>query len=176
MSARDYPSNRYIRFSITQGNEPWGNEAEVGGTDLAWVRATFTAIREEIGKVAPQSIWFRRYNPVLVVPILVFILGGFFAFIAWLARGLCVMFHLTRLDLRHWMLVWLVVLAVTIPSIVTWTRGWLLSAWPSIEFDFGPDHLKHEAIQRRKIKNLMIFLLIPFILSMVVELIGKFFL
>jgi hypothetical protein len=44
MSFRNYSKNCYLRVSIRHGDKGYGNEAEISGTDLAWVRENFLAV------------------------------------------------------------------------------------------------------------------------------------
>ena len=45
-------------------------------------------------------------------------------------------------------------------------RNWLLSLWPTIEFDFGPEHLNIEKSRRNRILVFITFAVIPIVLTL----------
>jgi hypothetical protein len=53
-------------------------------------------------------------------------------------------------------------------------RSWLLAMWPSIEFDFGLQHLQREKIRRRRLAAVFVLIIVPIFASFLYDLIKHF--
>src|ERR1035437_5757134 len=58
----------YIRVSLRAGDDSWvyENSVKICGEDANWVNANNTALLDALGKVPPQSFWWKRHRILLL--------------------------------------------------------------------------------------------------------------
>lgn len=180
MSFQNYSLNRHLAISIDHGDSPYAaNVAVISADESAWLSENFLALKEAIDKVAPQSFWFRRHK-TLLLNLLALGIGSLVTLIIDLALDTFFP-HAPRLippnspwhqldplvDILRWVFRW--------GGGFFWgafgIRHWLLSMWPSIEFDFGLDHLKTERVKRQRLIAVGALIVLPITTSLIAELI-----
>lgn len=185
----NYKLQRDMSFSITHGDSGYGNGFEVASNGDSWLNDNFTRLDEAVKGAEPQSFWLVRHPVVLanlialgIGSLVILLLDILFSFIeppqidlsqphrAWL-RSLCdfVMAHSTWFYLVGWVWKWF----------VGWLWGaaaltnWLLSCWPSIDLDFGAEHLKIEKKRRKRVQVIWTLVVVPILLAIVQDIIQK---
>ncbi|WP_069650092.1 hypothetical protein [Caloranaerobacter ferrireducens] len=162
----DYDSNRYIFFSVTEGNS--NSLIRISGDDSRWVGNMFIKISEYMESVKPHDNCFITYKEpmrhILALgfgKIFFFVLNGALSIflqpignpsetllrIREVVQSNIVIFNI----IANWIILWLWGL-----SVIPLMFNYVFKFWPSIEFDFGPEHLKSYKIRRTR---LSIFLL-----------------
>lgn len=166
---QDYKLSRYINISIIHG-QSYRNTLIVNGKDQDWVNGIFIRIKEIIDSTTPQEKWIIRHKTFLL---------------HLSALGVGIIMHTIL-----WILIYQHIEPTKDPSdnffvtyplskyvfnlLIIWgtglfgafyLRNWLLSLWPIIEFDFGPEHLKIENSRRKRISVFIIIAVIPIVLT-----------
>ena len=167
----NYRNGRSIRVGLKEGNSIWSHSSfSVSGEDTGWVDAAFADLTRIFGAVRPQSDIFKRFRWLAAV-VLATAIGYSVAVVmslfiptdthetipAWVQY---VKFHP---PLRY-----LVKYAADclIGSLPAWlVINWIGRLWPSIEFDFGPEHLKQRKQLRARLGVVAGLLLLPFALE-----------
>lgn len=136
-----------------------------------WVSSTFQELEEFINAVEPQDHWFIR-NKVLVLHFGAFMLGVFQLWIiavTWLQylpnpEETPLSLFLDEYELIRWSAV--IFMTWLMGLIPMWAlRNFVLKMWPSIEFDFGPEHYKIIKKRRNAIGMLFFILILPFLIN-----------
>jgi hypothetical protein len=186
LSRRGKPD--YIQVRLCAGDHSWAydNSATIGGDDAHWVNANHTALLDALGKVPPQSFWWKRHRTLLlnlialgvgnimdctigIISVLTFrIWPGLLGSIpapspgsAFWAYGIVVK------NFGPWLVVLFVCWLGFLPTAFS-IRSWLLSMWPNIEFNFGSRYLRLEN-RRQKFNVFMALWVIPMIVAAVFE-------
>jgi hypothetical protein len=184
MYYRNYTDNSYITIHLTHGDADFhGNEAEVSGSDSAWLNANFQGLQDALNRVKRQKgLSLRRHQTLLLnlialgigsavflaMDLLDWVLGktGHQAFGRLPAPWVQVLSSLgVFLIFVKWFFRWFLGLGWGAFSV----RRWLLSMWPSIEFDFGLPHLQTEAIQRGRLAAVSALIIVPILISMIYD-------
>jgi hypothetical protein len=181
----------YVRVDLRAGDSIWANDnaATISGDDANWVNANHTSLLDALGKVPPQSFWWKRHR-TLLLNIIALGVGNIVD---------CILGITVEITIRIWPGIigslpapspgsafWAYILVVKTlgpwSTVLFWCwlgnlplafsiRSWLLSMWPSIEFNFGSPYLRLEN-RRQKFNAFMALWVIPLILAAVFE-VGK---
>jgi len=186
MSFSNYTLERWVALRLTHGNHSSGNTATVSGNDARWLSEAFLALQEAIAQVPPQKVWFAKHYRLLV-NINAILIG----FSGDAAMGMIIkMFmhwsHPARPVLPAWIeQIHALPSSILIPVSIMWKwllgqfwgafslTNWIVTLWPSVEFDFGLEHLKTEKIKRKRLVIVMTLIVLPFLISELVDVINK---
>ena len=168
----NYPAPRSIRIQLFEGERRFWSSSSftISGDDPRWVDATFLEFERMFDSFRPQSMMFDRLRPLLFFILSValgFSLLPIFRAIfpeptseptpAWLQ------YIITTPMLRH------PVRALALFLIGAWPASivinWVAKLWPSIEFDFGPEHLKTRKQWRGRAATVTVLMLLPILLD-----------
>jgi len=175
MSFSDYELHRRMTLTAVHGGA-YSDRFFVSGDDAKWVHDVFLRIRERLDALESTGVWFTQH------PLAAGFLGQL---------GIGCILHLlvvsavdataslwrpspeTIEQLRQsimlrafahpffqipfaWFCRWLM-------GGVWWAccQQWLMSAYPSIDLDFGPEHMKVEALRRRRIRQFLLIVAVP---------------
>lgn len=174
-----YEQNRRISLSITHGQGDYGNELRITADDPAWLNDNFSRLTDLINGAQPQSSWLTTLQWIFYILITIGIGSFINNFIVILLSSLepsqfsqsnqeiLEKFKYAFIIDRTWAnwlayfsLGWLMALPIT---------GWLISAWPNIELDFGLDHLKTEKKKRTRITFVVTLIVLPVVLSIFID-------
>jgi hypothetical protein len=161
----------YIHIQIRSGNPiyKYENSIAISGKDEGWVNANYTALHDAVDKVAPQSLWWKRHRTILLH--LIALGGGTLEF--------AVIPFFVRLSIQLWPDLPSRLPDLPLPSPFTfpwpwrwalglpWAfliRNWLLSMWPSIEFNFGAKYLRPNN-RRQKLYLVLTLTIVPLLVS-----------
>lgn len=175
MSYYDYELNRSINFTLS--NEKYStNVLIVKGYEQNWVNGLFANVKELIDSTEPQNNWIINHK-TLILHLSAFGIGIVIYSIFYFLIGQ----HIepiknpseTIINLRTFfgeysIFGYVYYLLIRWGLGITWAillRNWLLSLWPEIEFDFGPEHLKIERKRRIRISLFIFVGVIPIIVS-----------
>lgn len=180
----DYDINRYMLFSITEGNS--NSFIHIKGDDSNWVNKMFTYFTEYIESVKPHDNWIFKYKKYLK-HILALGLGkillSFFVFIfslflhpienptdTMLAVGKFINNNLLFFELLNsWIMPWILGL-----SWIPFIFELIANFWPKIEFDFGPEHMKEYKKRRRTANFIVTILIIPSAIMIIYDIVKYF--
>ena len=173
MSFRNFKLGRHISLTLDHGNASYGNLATISGSEPEWVLQNFQILKEALDAVRPQAAWLRNHQTLLLNLIAL----GIGNALVWaiglvmdpLMKGIPVQklppespwrqALLQSLPLLYcilWLMYWL--------TGICWAfgvRDWLLRVWPSVEFDFGLEHLKAERAKRTRLVAVATLVAIP---------------
>ena len=179
MRYRDIKQDKSVDLSLFHGSTNFENLI-IEGDDRNWVHGTFNKIDEQTKACKPQ-VNFIIKKPLIVTHIIALGLGIIitnilFAIIdvfrgpvpyipEWAKAPNAIVQELDYLRILiliflYWFMGLMPALSVT---------EWILKLWPSIEFDFGPSHLKYEKSRRLKFTIIITLIIIPIIVSIIVE-------
>jgi hypothetical protein len=189
MSYYNFTLDRHIGINLSHGDDSYGNEVRVSGSGADWVQANFFALKEAVEAVRSQNVWIRRHSNLLVnfialgIGCLCFLI---IELLAIAARKLGVPglkeFWAEWKEVRAsgawpflyfygW--VWRYLTGLFLGAFAV--RTWLLSIWPSIEFDFGPEHLRREKIKRDRLYSVGALVILPILITLLCDLIVRAF-
>jgi len=186
----DTASARWIDLSLRHGRDQDGElrvSGEVGSRD--WVVGLFTRLQERVAAAEPSESWFTKH-PKLTYHLMalgcgsVIILAVSFAISLGVTHGVVVLsdtevsgppppgsirFVFSRMPALEFGLGWCVrwlLGGVAAP----WIRDWILGAWPTLDLDLGPQHLKLEQMRRNRIVAFFVLGVLPFLVQLAYDL------
>lgn len=179
----NYELRRYMNISLIHGNS-YENTLIVRGQDQNWVNGIFTKIKEIIDSIQPQDNWILKHKTLLLHLNALGIGIIFFAIF-----NLLILQYIEPIENPSGNVLQLRTFFETYPLFIylvggflkwmvgmSWApeiRSWVLSLWPLIEFDFGPDHLKIEKMRRLRMSIFLSTAIIPLSVSIVSNIINK---
>jgi len=193
MAYTDYTTSRNLRFNITQGGSHSDRISADG--EPSWVRDTFVQLQDRINAAAPTSQWVTKH-PYIVRTLAKLGLGS----IVWLpwnwlfsqmfsllpppsAELLAGLKSSSVAAILSWRPTFLMV-----DFVLTWINRWLLGnavwvfvsewfyrAYPDVDLDFGPEHLKREKMQRHRVGFLAITVALPLVVAVLYDVAKMFF-
>lgn len=169
----DYELNRFMNITLANGKYRT-SILTINGDDQNWVNGIFTKIKELIDSAKPQDNWIIRHKTFILhlsalgIGIVIYSILDIIFYIKPIENPsdniLNIRALLTSFPILKYAIVlpfkWMMGLGFAYNL-----RDWLLSLWPDIEFDFGPDHLKIEKNRRLRIYVFVITVVIPIIIS-----------
>jgi hypothetical protein len=182
---------RWIDLSLRHGGAHDG-ELRVSGEGgyRDWVAGVFTRLQERVAAAEPSESWFTKH-PTLTYHLMalgcgsVIIVAVSFAISLGIAHGVVVLpdagvtgppppgsirFVFSRLPAIEfgvgWSVRWLLG-GMAAP----WVRDWILGAWPTLDLDLGPQHLKLEQMRRNRIAAFFVLGVLPFLVQLVYDLV-----
>lgn len=192
---RNYTSSNYLSFKLSHGDSShsYGNMAEIGSEDIAWLGQNYLGIKEAIETARPQTFWFKKHPTFLLNLIALGIGRSYLLFIELIIE---VLFSYIRLETVIQPLSesspWRDVLLLLLPFLyVFWwlwawfwghlmgayaVRKWLLSLWPNIELDFGTNHLLTEKTRRGRLTLVMTLITVPIVVNLTYDILKQFIL
>ena len=171
----NYTLDRYINISVVHGGG-YRDNLIVSGDDQNWVNGIFTRLKEIVDSIRPQDNWLIKHKS-FVLHITALGIGTVIYTVLWfiLYRHIepiknpsetikSIRAFFTAFPFLSYLLDWLLNWLMGIPW-APYIRSWLLSLWPEIEFDFGPEHMKVEKLRRLRISIVFSVAVIPIILA-----------
>lgn len=158
---------RRICISLRHGDSN-DNELIVTGEDRTWVGGKFKEIEDLLESVAPQEHWILKYSNFL-----------FFIGFILLGIALCKILYITFSPNTPSLLsifksrdilgrISMFAFPFFLGSIIMWKLlEWIVKLWPSIEFDFGPEHEKIEKNRRLRIGTFFTIIILPLIFNFI---------
>jgi hypothetical protein len=183
MRLRCQGADRYIRLNLRAGNQSYGNAIIIGSDDAGWLNANFTALNFALEKATPQTLWWRRH-PTLLLNLIALGAGFIYNFLVeystlaliYSRPGLASYLHslptpawlepiggISGYGPSGWVWRWL-----TGFIFAYWIRLWILSMWPSVEFNFGSPYLRPDN-RRQKLNAIMTLLVLPIIAAAIYD-------
>jgi hypothetical protein len=184
MSLRDFSlaRERYISVTLDHGDAAHRNLITLSGTERAWLSDTFLTLKDAVDRTRPQVSWLRRH-PTLLLNLIALGLGSlgmllFDGVASLLLPKLNIpplpadspwrpylTSLLPLLYVAQWIWRWLVGFVWGAVAV----RDWLLTLWPSIEFDFGLAHLQSEKVRRARMRAVGALVVLPILTSLAVD-------
>ena len=161
----DYSQNRKVVFSLAQGEFSFGSVIIEG--EKEWTSKIFSSLKDIINAVKPQSSWFSKYSGIFLIigSIVIIILILLILFYLLSFTGVTDEMVLGFFSFSNPMFpLFFVILATFAIFSMYLLFNWVNRLWPSIEFDFGPEHNKREKSLRRILYVIFSIILIPILL------------
>lgn len=166
----NYAVGKAIRVDLAAGHAFKQSDFTVSGDDTSWVDARFAELERIFAAVKPQSTIAHKYRFLVITP-LAAALGYTFLFLysfvipkIQLAAPAWLDYVVAHDALRGLFILGLSCLVGWIPATIV--EGWVEKLWPSIEFDFGPEHLNQEKNIRFRLGVVFSLLVIPIFLML----------
>lgn len=171
---------RWVTLSLNHGHWTDGTLSVSGEAGYKeWVAGVFTKLQERVAASEPSESWFTRH-PRLTYHLLAFGCGSLiilalnYMMALGVAHGVIVVsdnsgpvepgsirFMFSRVPALEFAFAWGI--RWLFGSLAApWIREWLLGAWPVVDLDVGPQHLKLEDMRRRRIAAFFGLGVIPF--------------
>jgi len=171
MSFHDYTNSKHIQLNLSHGNTTW-NKLKIEGSDNKWVDAKYNDFKDKIEAIKPQVNWFLKYKKI-IYHISSLNVGFLFIKLLWLIPT-------KKIPYEELSPFWQYVRDSTIiryatltviawgwgASVLWWVFEKISELWPSVEFDFGPEHFKQEKKTRKTIGIILSLIIIPLILQL----------
>jgi hypothetical protein len=179
----NYEDGNSLDFSLRGGKYSKG-EVIVRGEDREWVTEKFVRMEERIGSLSPSSSWFTMH-PTLTMHIIAMGLGSIAWFLLlilyrWFDSLGLIEHEPAAFNSNFIRFVQSPGIRFITGSVIRWwlgfvlgaipLRDWLLNAWPSVEFDTGPEHGKAQKIRRSRLTAFVTFAIIPLFASLIYDL------
>ncbi len=183
----NYKLERRMSLELTHGNSRYDNKFFVRASEASWLNNVFSTVEGLIKGAESRSFWFSRH-PAILTSLFAVSLGSLATLlIQIIVRSL----FPKELNLTPVAIDRIRALGSFIDSFKFWfylfgwvwkwmwgfTLGafplaeWVLGAWPSIDLDFGADHLKIEKMRREKIGVIITLVVIPILISIILDVI-----
>jgi hypothetical protein len=174
-----YPLDRSIRVELSAGDSDYGNAIVISGDDANWVNANHKSLENALEKVAPQSFWFTKHRfalwallSVAITSLLYLIPKAFWGLTVKFSNAPGSELPTAIPDpFSHPAGLWFIGCGI-IWAFPVWR--WVLSAWPSIEFNFGKASLRPEH-KRRRLTAVWTLVALPLLLEAVFKIVEKIF-
>jgi len=162
-----------INISLKEGDSDFSNRITISASDAESADAIYTQLNDAIEKVKPQSFWGRKHDFLLFL----FISIGVICLIDVTLRILAFVVSKSSPSLAQQLIYWsisnsggfyVVVGGASVLGFIV--QQWLLSAWPSVEFNFGSPHLRAES-RRQRLMAVWTLILVPLILEVITEIV-----
>lgn len=189
----NYTLGRRIDLRLTHGVSIYGNDLTVSGQESAWVNDQFMILKERIDAAKPQGSWFSKH-PFVLRNLVALGIGSLGMLIINGLVNLMLPETSPALSLAPETVEKLKEIAEQLSSYSAafymfgwfwrWLLGymwgaygvskWFLKAWPSIELDFGAEHLKKEKQVRARLAALVSLVVIPVLITIGLDLIKNY--
>jgi len=158
----DHSDDKYMNFNITHGNNG-SNRIIIRGTGETWTRHITTLFNDELEALKPQSNFTKHNNLIAVgLSIIISFIIGFYSF-KILGKPIITKIFNNTTSSEFTMLmspIWF------IGSVIAWPlMTWLTKLWPSIEFDFGPEHMRLEKKKKNRLWIVFSVFIVPIIIA-----------
>jgi len=178
ISFQDYIQEKYVNITLFQDPERLSrNELKIESREHPWTDQTFKTITDILNAVTPQNLLLEKYGRYLYH----FIALNIGLLVLCVIRGLILHFHIppspyNKSSLFDQMIKTYHFTKYIILFAITWAEGasilfplwrWLLNLWPSVEFDFGPEHLKASKNVRKALWLIISLILFPLIINLI---------
>jgi hypothetical protein len=169
-------SSKSVTISFKEGDDRLFSESSfsISGGDPRWVDATFAEIETALEATKPQSNVFRKWRPLLSAILAVFIGYSFGKIIILLSpresgpSPRLIQFAETHPPLLYLIAIGVFYLMGILPALGV--TSWVGELWPSIEFDFGPEHLR----QKKQLRGRSAAIVTLFLLPVLIDVIERF--
>lgn len=158
---RNFKEDKKITIDLMHGNRTYyNNKLTVKGKDKDWVAGVFSRFETLLSSVKPQQHWFLSYKSLFLL------VGTVFFVIALLS-------FFTFIEKTSQYIIFAVLF--TFPGLALFSLfiDWVIQLWPSVEFDFGPEHQKVEKNRRIRLGTFFTIAILP-LLYMFIPLIFGF--
>jgi hypothetical protein len=164
-----------LHLEVSHGDSSFNNSFTVSGKDPTWVKGVSSQFEELLRAATPQSNFVEQHR-ILFVGITTLMLGWLFLHLFLLFVDLVVArqthFVPTTADL-----VFISVLSVPLGLLLAVNIVFKAEAlWPAVEFQIGPEHEKTEKRRRYHIGWLIGAVVVPFVVSVLYDIIKGIFL
>ncbi|MFA5047623.1 MAG: hypothetical protein WC516_01135 [Patescibacteria group bacterium] len=167
----DYKSNKYISVIIRHGDSDYYNDFTVSGSDRNWVSGTFDRINIVIGAIKPQSCWLKKFKSLMLYASAILLAVGVYKIIYILLYQYIRSAAQPPQTIKVIIEIFFFWLLALFPILII--EDWVLKLWPSVEFDFGPEHQKAEKNKRKRLWLFFSVIAVPLLLASIYDLIKK---
>jgi len=183
MYFEDRTSNREVDLIIVAGNGR-RSSLTVEGPDQEWAGGIARHLQTIIESAKPQPIWVSRYvayNVPFIIGVavsywvgrvgtrlLIMLLNS----VGWHKAGYRMQEIAAENTVDTAMAIFVLGIICIMP-VAFFLATLLYKLWPSIEFNFGPEHMRMEGQRRRKIGWFIAFIVIPIVTGVVTDLITR---
>jgi len=177
----DYEKNNSLTFRLEDGDSIFStNYISISSADTSWFNAKRTEINDFLSTVKNQDNVYLRHTKLI-------------KFISYFLLGIPFVFaYLNILDLIYkyfplnstgiitagtpaYYMAW--VALIVIYSVLSFCMGYVFASgifrkiddlWPSIEFNFGPEHTNTKKIKRGILRSVITVIIVPIIISLAI--------
>ena len=166
---KDYfKEDKSISLQLKNGNDSYGNELQISGTDSNWVNGSLIKLKEVIEASQPQFNLVHKFGLPLTIISSISIGTIFLLVLVLVSRAIVFKPFINPFKLMSDEPI------IFIPSIFTmgffpslFVVDWLKKMFPSIEIQIGPDHTFIEANRRNIFYGIITLVLLPIILTLI---------
>lgn len=191
MTFHDYVFNRHLQLTAVHGGA-YSDRFHVSGEEPTWVRDIFLRVEERLDALESTENWFTKHRKLTTfIGMLGFGSLMHLVIILVIEAILRTFLHDWRPDqamverLRQNILLRILCLSPT-SNLLNWVcryfmggipwfyfERWFYSAFPSVELDFGPQHLRIDAKRRERIKQFLIVVAIPLVIAVIYDMVKE---
>jgi hypothetical protein len=167
----DHKLGRRIDIALSHG-DCYGNEVTIRGEDENWVAGTLEKIENILKAVKPQQEWFIKHKNIVlhlgsillgfsIFSILYFLIYQHIQPIQNPSGNLLAFRNFLSTYPFFYYLLYLALFWLQGIFIFSNLMFWFFELWPSVEFDFGPEHEKLEKNRRKRLRWILSAILLP---------------
>lgn len=138
------------------------NDFNLTSTDTEWLRATFLEITEALNGMKAQECWIRRHRVLAILSLSAAIAPLVDLFAVGVSR-----LYLGKVERWDYRPSWLAQIFIAGAVLTGWIYPWLLEAWPRVEIAIGPEHLRPEVKQRKRLGIVATLIVVPILLDVI---------
>lgn len=177
----NYTLGRRIDLQLTHGSSGYRNGLIVSGENGSWVNDGFISLKERIDSVQPQGFWLSKHPLALMnitalgIGSLVMLIINWLVYLALSEAPFTIALSPESIDIINALQSSYGMLFYMLGWLLRWILGymwgahelskWFLKAWPSIELDFGAEHLKKEKRVRERAATLVSLVIVPILIT-----------
>lgn len=184
LNYRDFGLGNYCTLLLVEGNDELFSKSllKIDGSE-DWVTLNFQKLSEIIDVFKRQNIFFKKYSSIifhtlsvnfglLALKILSFLLTHT-NYSATIENEAAPLSHILSYFLNEYSIIYSLLYLLTAWLVGLWIvimwwfplKNWLLNLWPSVEFDFGPEHLRKPKNVRLALFSIITLIIIPALIS-----------
>lgn len=172
MTFHDYTKSKHLQLNLSHGDTSW-NKLKIESSNNRWVDARYNDFKEKIEAIKPQKNWFLDYKKI-IYHITSLNVGFLWIKLIWLLPTKSIPYeelspfwqYIRDSTIIKYLILTILAWGFGI-SVLWWVFEKLAQLWPSIEFDFGPEHFKKEKRTRKTLGVILSLILIPLVLQII---------
>lgn len=183
-----YQLDKSISFSVVHDGS-YSDSIRITGSEQDWVHSVFVRLKESIEAAAPTTVWFTQHRGLTDLIGTLGIAGIWILIVTKLFPIIILPFvptiepspdtiELLKTSLLIKILIYppfIVLLrwfGACIVGTMVWSSisKWFYEAWPRVELDFGPEHLKTSKNRRKRVQFFFVSIVLPLCIAIISEL------
>lgn len=185
-----YQPDKSISFSVVHDGS-YSDSIRITGSEQDWVHSVFVRLKESIEAATPTTVWFTQHRGLTDL-IGSLGIGGIWVLIVTKFLPIIMLSPFVRptiepspdtIELLETSLLIRIIMYPPFTYLLRWFAAylfgtmvwssiskWFYEAWPRVELDFGPEHLKTAKNRRKRVQFFFVSIVLPLCIAIISEL------